>query len=544
MEILNLSLPATNRFATEYVAQTQDIQKYFHYRYNNSVDDKNRLEELSARSFMRNELAGHIEQFMNKFPTSEKVKTSIEKLKMTNSAVIIGGQQAGILTGPLYTIHKVLSIITLARQKEAELKIPVVPVFWIAGEDHDYQEVNHVFVEKNNRIEKKLYPEKILDKRMVSKVMINQELCKNWVEGIIKSFGETKHTKELLEVLEQAIQDSKSFVDLFAYMIMHLFKDYGLLLIDSGDEKLRTLEKDFFLKQINSFEDITNSVKAQQEEIKSNGFSNTIEISEKAVNLFYYDEKHHDRVLLEYDNKEKLFTCKEGYLQFTLEQMLDIANEFPEKLSNNVVTRPLMQEWLFPTLAFVAGPGEIAYWAELKKVFEVFEIKMPPIVPRINITILDRSIETDMNELGLDLVETLLNGTEEKKREFIQSLKDDHLEQLFEKTKQDFLHNYHQIKMYLDEKDSSSIPLLNKNKKGFMRQMMFMEDKLEKSKQLKYEVVINKFARVENSLRPNGSPQERMLNGLYYLNEYGPTFIDDLLKCSFTIDGTHKVIKI
>lgn len=544
MEILNLSLPATNRFATEYVAQTQDIQKYFHYRYNNSVDDYNRLEELSARSFMRNELAGHIEQFMSKFPTSEKVKTSIEKLKMTNSAVIIGGQQAGILTGPLYTIHKVLSIITLARQKEAELKIPVVPVFWIAGEDHDYQEVNHVFIEKNNRIEKKLYPEKILDKRMVSKVTINQELCKNWVEGIIKSFGETKHTKELLEVLERAIQDSKSFVDLFAYMIMHLFKDYGLLLIDSGDEKLRTLEKDFFLKQINNFEDITNSVKAQQEEIKNNGFSNTIEISEKAVNLFYYDEKHHDRVLLEYDNKEKLFTCKEGYLQFTLEQMLDIANEFPEKLSNNVVTRPLMQEWLFPTLAFIAGPGEIAYWAELKKAFEIFEIKMPPIVPRINITILDRSIETDMNELGLELVETLLNGTEEKKREFIQSLKDDHLEHLFEKTKQDFLHNYHQIKIYLDEKDSSSIPLLNKNKAGLMRQMMFMEDKLEKSKQLKYEVVINKFARVENSLRPNGSPQERMLNGLYYLNEYGPTFIDDLLKCSFTFDGTHKVIKI
>src|SRR5690606_29824220 len=137
MEMLNLSLPATNKFATDYTAQTNDIERFFHYRYNDLADYKARLGELKDRTFRREELADHIEKFMSKFPSSDEVGMSIEKLRKENSAVVIGGQQAGILTGPLYTIHKVLSIITLAKQKEEELKVPIVPIFWIAGEDHD-----------------------------------------------------------------------------------------------------------------------------------------------------------------------------------------------------------------------------------------------------------------------------------------------------------------------------------------------------------------------------------------------------------------------
>ncbi len=544
MEILNLSLPATNRFATEYLAQSQAIQHYFHYRFDNHVDYKKRLEELNERSFMRTEIAHHIEEFMAGLPTSNQVEKSLEKLKMPNSTVVIGGQQAGILTGPLYTINKVLSIILLAKQKEEELNIPVVPVFWIAGEDHDYQEVNHVFIQKNNKIEKKIYPEKMLNKPMVSNIHLNQELCKQWVEEIVQSFGETTYTKELLQFLEEAIVKSKTYVDFFAFIIMHLFKDSGLLLIDSGDEKLRKLEKEFFLQQINNFEEITNRVKMQQSELQANGFANTIDISSKAVNLFYYDENHNDRILLEFDTTRNLFIGKEGHIQFTWDQMLEIASEFPEKLSNNVVTRPIMQEWLFPTLAFIAGPGEIAYWAELKQAFEFFKLKMPPIVPRINITFLDRSIETDMNELSLDLIETLTNGTEKEKRTYLQSLKDNKLEMLFEKTKQDFIRNYEQIESYIRNKDRGILPLLKKNEERLIREIMFMEDKLENVTQKKHEVVINKFDRVENALWPAGSPQERVLNGLYFINQYGPSIIKDLLACPFTFDGTHKVIKM
>ncbi len=544
MEILNLSLPATNRFATEYLEQTPEIQRYFHYRFNDHLEYEKRLTEIQQRSYMRNELAAHIEEYMDQFPTSEKVKVSIEKLKEENSTVIIGGQQAGILTGPLYTIHKIISIIALAKQKERELNVPVVPVFWIAGEDHDYQEVNHVFVERNNKIEKKIYPEKVLDKRMVSAIDLNHDLCYQWVEGIIKSFGETAYTKDLLLVFEKAIHESKTFVDFFAWIVMHLFKDSGLLIIDSGDENIRKLEKEFFIKQIKNCKEITKEVKAQQKVLKSNGFEHTIDISDQAANLFYYDRENHERILLDYDDENNLFIGRDGQIQLTIEQMLELAGEFPENLSNNVVTRPLMQEWIFPTLSFIAGPGEIAYWAELKQAFEWFELKMPPIVPRLNITLLDRSVETDMDELGLDLRETLIVGTEKKKRDFLQTLKDENLDKLFEKMKQDLLLNYGKLEAYVTTENKGLLPLLNKNQGKVFDQIVFMENKLEQSVQKKYEVVINKFERVENALWPAGSPQERTLNSFFFINQHGPTLISDLLNCSFIFDGTHKIIRI
>lgn len=544
MEILNLSLPATNRFATDYLEQTPEIQSYFHYRFNDHLEYEKRLTELQQRSYMRNELAAHIEEYMDQFPASEKVKTSIEKLKEKNSTVIIGGQQAGILTGPLYTIHKIISIIALAKQKEEELNVPVVPVFWIAGEDHDYQEVNHVFVERNNKIEKKFYPEKVHDKRMVSAIALNHNLCYQWVEGIIKSFGETAYTKELLHVFEKAIHESKTFVDFFAWIVMHLFKDSGLLIIDSGDEKIRKLEKEFFIKQINNCKEITKKVKAQQKELKSNGFEHTLDISDQAANLFYYDQENNERILLDYDDENKLFIGKGGQIQLTLEQMLELAGEFPESLSNNVVTRPLMQEWLFPTLSFIAGPGEIAYWAELKQAFEWFGMKMPPIVPRLNITLLDRSIESDMVELGLDLRETLVGGTEKKKRDFLQTLKNENIDTLFEKMKQDLLIKYEQLEAFVTMENKGLLPLLKKNEGKVIDQILFLEDKLEQSIQRKHEVVINKFDRVENALWPAGSPQERILNSFFFINQHGPSLIDDLLDCSFTFDGTHKIIRI
>ncbi|MBY0120802.1 bacillithiol biosynthesis cysteine-adding enzyme BshC [Bacillus sp. S/N-304-OC-R1] len=544
MEIVNLSLPATNRFATEYLEQTADMKKYFHYGYNDPSDFVKRCEELAARSFMRQELAAHIEQFMKKFPSSEMTQVSLEKLKQENSTVVIGGQQAGILTGPLYTIHKIISIVSLAKQKEQELKVQVIPVFWIAGEDHDYQEVNHVFVEDNNKIEKRVYPEKIRDKRMVSDIRIDRELCFNWAEEIIQTFGETENTKELLSNVEEAISKSETFVDFFAYLVMQLFKETGLLIMDSGDPNLRKLETKFFLKQIMSFQDITKSVLTQQAKLNKNGFSNAIEISNHAANLFYYDEDHFERILLEYDKNKDVFIGKDGTFQISRHELIEVAQKSPEKLSNNVVTRPIMQEWLFPTLAFIAGPGEIAYWAELKLAFELFGMNMPPIVPRLNITLLDRSIEADMTELELILDEVLVSGTEKDRFKFLQSIKDQELHMLFNKTKEDFQQNYEMLEKHLQKRDRGLVPLLKKNESLLLKQLAFMEAKLDQAEQLKHDVLLTKFAKVENSLRPLGAPQERILNSLFFINQYGLNFINQLLEYSYTFDGTHKLIKI
>jgi bacillithiol synthase len=541
MEILNLSLPATNKFATDYLAGASEIQNFFHYQYQVSSEYKKRLDELQSRSFMRKEVASCIEAYMERFPQSKEVSVSIEKLKKDNSAVIIGGQQAGILTGPLYSIHKIISIISLAKQKEAELNIPVVPVFWIAGEDHDYQEVNHIYIEKDQKVEKMVYPEKVIDKKMVSDIAINKEICYGWIETLFETFGETQFTNDVLHFMKKGVSQSDTFVDFFAYIVMELFKEYGLLVIDSGYSGIRKLEKEIFISQIKNASQITAAVKAQQQKLAEVDLENTIEISDEAANIFYYDEEFQERILLQYDFTNRLFAGKNGLVSFTEDELLQIAAEFPEKLSNNVVTRPMTQETLFPTLAFIAGPGEVAYWAELKMAFEEFGMKMPPIVPRLNITILERSLETDINELQLNIKEVLTSGIKTAYDQYIESIKDHELERLFQQTKNQIQENYRLIEGKMLK---GLLPLLEKNEEILLKQVEFMESKTEAILREGHQVVINKYTRVENHLRPLGSPQERMLNAIYYLNRYGLQFFSEMTNLSFEFDGLHKVIRI
>lgn len=264
MEMINLSLPVANKFVTDYLEQKNSTKEFFHYSYLDNGCYEERLKELETRSFMRNDLANYIEVYMENFPQSEKVRQSIAKLRQENSVVVIGGQQAGVLTGPLYSIHKVISIILLAQQKEKELGIPVVPVFWVAGEDHDYLEINHIYTPDKEKMKKVVFPQRVLDKRMASDIALEKQVCIDWLETVVESYGETEHSKPLLQLLQSAVHESKTIVDFFSYMTMSLFKDYGLLLVDSGDKEIRKLEKEIFLKQINEFHKLADAVSEQQ----------------------------------------------------------------------------------------------------------------------------------------------------------------------------------------------------------------------------------------------------------------------------------------
>jgi bacillithiol synthase len=544
MEIFNLSLPATNRFASNYLKQTEDIQPFFHYRFEQSSSDLDRLTELQNRFFPREEVAQHIEEFMGPFPSSPSVKKSIEKLKQSNSVVVIGGQQAGILTGPLYTLHKVISIIKLAEEKERKWNVPVVPVFWIAGEDHDFQEVNHLFIPSEQKVNKQTYPEKVLRKKMVTDIELNKEVCLSWAENLIENFGETNYTNDLLQFIRNQIGNSTTFVEFFANIIMELFKDYGLLIVDSGNTGLRNLEKDFMIQQIHHHDSITYLLNEQQKKISEKGYPITIESNEQAANLFYYDQRLQERVLLEFDRQTDCFVGKNGILSFTKEELIEIARNEPGKLSNNVVTRPLTQEWLFPTIAFIAGPGEISYWAELKLVFEHFGIKMPPIVPRLNITLVDRPIETDLQDLNLFIENVLSRGTGKEREKFLESIKDTEVEELFTSTVKQLVEQYQLIEDKTAKLDKGLLPLLKKNESILMNQIDFMKMKLEESIKQKHKVILNKFDRIDLSLRPDGFPQERIWNMFYFLNLYGFCLIDDLMELQYVFDGSHKIVKM
>ncbi|MGE7768071.1 bacillithiol biosynthesis cysteine-adding enzyme BshC [Peribacillus sp. NPDC096540] len=540
MEMKDLALPSLNRFASDYLQNRLEAEEYFHYDLSNPDIYRNRYHELMNRSFLRGEISDYIQQYMSRFPSSDAVNVNIERLRSNDSVVVIGGQQAGLLSGPLYTIHKVISIIKLAKEQEKELGKSVIPVFWIAGEDHDLAEVNHVYVMKNNKPNKKTYPSYQPYKTMVSDVELDTEKAEKWFEEIIETYGETTFTNKLLIDIKETIEQSNTFVDFFARLIHEWFHEYGLLLVDAGDPKLREIETGFFESMIKESERIAEVVVEQQTYMHAQGYAKMIEMDKQAANLFYYDTDKKDRCLLE--RVDGMFSGKNGEVSFSEKELLQIAKGHPEQLSNNVITRPLMQEMLFPVLAFISGPGEIAYWAELKQAFELFSMKMPPIVPRLNITLVERGVQTDLEETELELETVLTEGTTNAVRCYLDTVKDETVDQLFGKLKSQLEDNHAKLSVHAVSLDRGLEPMLNKNIEFIQKQLDFLYGKIGDRTKERHSVVLKKFERISNSLYPLESPQERIWNVFYYLNQYGPDFVREIMKLDYQFNNQHKLI--
>lgn len=542
MEIESIVIPATNDFASLYMEQKEPVKGFFHYDITENGVYEKRYNDLMKRDFNRKALAACIENYMERFPTSNETRKSLEKLQNDKSTVVIGGQQAGLLTGPLYTIHKVISILKLAEQQERNLGTPVIPVFWIAGEDHDFLEINHVYAEAGRKMKKVNFPEQKGLKKMASDIVYNKEEMQKWLETIFMHLGERKYTKEVFASVLEASNRSETITDFFTTIIMSLFKDYGLLVIDAADRHLRNLEKPVFSKVIDQASLITEKVLTQQKLIHHYGFTRMLDIHPQSANLFLYEGN--ERLLLDYDSKSDRFKVEKTDWQMDRLDLSEKLKETPEIFSNNVVTRPLMQESLFPSLAFIAGPGEIAYWGELKQAFELWDMKMPPLVPRINITFIEPNIERDLDDLQLTIEDVLKNGVEKQQKTYLDSVTDRDLEMMLDDMNKFLEERYQSIFERLEHTERGLLPLAHKNLAFHTKQIEFLKKKADWYVKERYESELEKYDRVERSLRPNGSPQERIWNIFYYLNERGESFIHELMSLSFEFDGRHKIIRI
>ncbi|MEH7386288.1 bacillithiol biosynthesis cysteine-adding enzyme BshC [Bacillus sp. JJ1521] len=541
MEVLDLSLPSSNRLVNDYLSNKMDIEKYFDYDIQSPLVFEVRKKDLEKRSFEREKLVEHLYSFNKRLNYHPHTLDNINKLIDPRSVVVIGGQQAGVLTGPLYTIHKIVSIIKLAKEQEEKLNIPVIPVFWIAGEDHDFAEINHLYVNLQNGIRKRAVPQYNNRKMMVSSIEIEQEGFMEWIEEVFETYGETNHTNSLLELLNGFVENSKTYVDFFIQITNELFGRSGLVLVDSGSKEVRTLQSTYFKKMIGKNREIHDALLLQQEVLSSYQYAKTIDMNASSANLFYTQDD--ERILLEYNVEHDVFSGKNNECILCGDELLEVAENQPELLSNNVVTRPVMQEFLFPTLAFISGPGEVSYWAELKKVFEVMEIKMPPVVPRLMMTIVERAIESNIEEIGLTIQAVLSGELAKAKEKWLEKQTAD-VDGIISEAKKEVEQIHKKVRNVGLDVDPGLADLLLKNAQNIQSQFDFLKNTFNRSILSRNEIELNRFNRVEKSILPLGSPQERLWNVFYYLNKYGADFINDLLALPFEFNGKHKVIKM
>ncbi|MCY9374914.1 bacillithiol biosynthesis cysteine-adding enzyme BshC [Bacillus sp. T17B1] len=539
MQLTELSIKNQNVFVQHYIDGKEDMSSFFDYSIHNKDMWGERLKDLSSRFFAREELAAYLSSYHNKFGSSA-MQSAIEKLKDPSSAAVVGGQQAGLLTGPLYTIHKIISIIVLAKEQEKQLQVPVIPIFWVAGEDHDLDEINFVHTSEENGPVKKKLPQSYWKKSSAASTSLDQEKCAEWIDDVFAAFEETDHTNALLDNVKRCLRESVTFTDFFELLIADLFQEEGLVLLNSGDPGIKKLETAMFQKILRENDELARAVSDQQAFMREAGYKPIIESGKEQANLFY--EYEEERFLIEKDNGH--FVVNELDLTWTMDELYTHMEEHPERFSNNVVTRPLMQEYLIPTLAFIAGPGEINYWGELKQAFAVMGFKMPPVMPRMNITILERHIEKKLLERNISLQDAIERGTENQRETYFEHQIPEEFTAVMDEAKSQIEAIHKAVRQEALKVDQSMEPLLLKNATFIQDQLQFLERTVTKRIEEKEGYVLKDYERIQNSIKPLLAPQERIWNIMYYLNRYGPKFFTSFKNLPFSFQNQHQVVKL
>jgi bacillithiol biosynthesis cysteine-adding enzyme BshC len=453
---------------------------------------------------------------------------AIERLRDPETLAVVGGQQAGLFTGPMLVVYKAITIVQTARYASEALGRSVVPVFWIAGEDHDWDEANHTYIlTPQLSIEKVAMPlpAEFSEKRTsVSRTTLAPEAWEAPLQRLAEAMPDTEFKPNLMEELQRIAKESGTLSDAFAKTMSLLFGKYGLVLIDSDDAALRAAEAPMFRELIRRQPELSDALKRGERAVIEAGYPLQAESAADSFNVFRFQQG--ERKLLFRRGAD--VTDRKGTVLLSFEGLEQATETEPSSFSNNALTRPLMQEFVLPTLATVLGPSEVAYWSTLKEAFHTFGQRTPVIVPRQEFTLLEGTVQKQMQKFSLSF-EDVWERWLERRDDWLRSQDEHGLAAQFAQVKESFVDMYRP----LIEAAASMNPGLRKlgetNMGKITEQIEFLQNKSIEAMKQQHEAGLRHWDRMKQTVQPMGKPQERVYNVFQYINRYGLNWLDEFI---------------
>ena len=538
MRVEETEAKQATRLMEDYSFHYDRIQNFFEYNPYQLDSWKQRCNWLDRHPLThRAELVEGLRTYNERIGNTPLALSNVEKLSKQEAVVIIGGQQAGLMTGPMLVIHKAFTILKLAETMSEDLNRDVIPVFWIASEDHDYEEVNHTFVQSSNEIQQVKLSWIPNRKASVGDLQIPNEFFESAVEQYFSRLPDSPYKGELKEQLKAFAHSSDTLSDFFAKMMSWLFGDKGLVLVDSADSFIRKLQKPIMREFLST--DFTSTLKATEGQLLSSGYHSQVHLADNSVHLFLKHEE--ERKLLV--RKGNVLSTKDEVAQYPTEELIGLVTNQPDLFSSNVISRPIMQESLFPVLGFVGGPGEIAYWAQLKSVFHHFDMQMPVVYPRLTFTIIERHIEKYMNKFNVSFQEACYQWDVRKNLWLMEQLNGD-VDQQFVDFAEQLKEVYDSFTTQLESREPGLKNLISSNRERILAHVDFLYRKTKESNEDRHYYGLSQWEQIRDALMPLEKPQERVYNIWGYLNQYGMDLLDDLFQQNISLNPNHKLIYI
>lgn len=506
----------------DYVTAYDRVAKYYNGNFRDLSHLRQVVDQVGRKPKDRSALVRLLAEQNREFHCSIKTLANIDLLHEDNTFAVVTGQQVGLLTGPLYTIYKIITTLKLTDRLNKDFpEYHFVPIFWLEGEDHDFEEVNNIkVVGPDNQVRKIEYlvDGKPLDKNIgaVGELELDgfiDEFFKHAEEALIN----TEFKGKLFETVRHYYQRGTTLTKAFVGLTNHFFENSGLVFLKPNQLELKRLMSPIFQREISEHPKVCQLVIDRSAELEQRYHA---QVKAKAINLFLFEKG--GRYLIE--PREDGFGLKGARRHLTIEELKQIAGEMPELLSPNVVLRPICQDTVLPTAVYVGGPNEIAYFAQLKPVYEFFDLTMPIVYPRATATILEEKLESILEKFELDLT-AFFGNLETVLRTVSEQISDIKVEEMFQNVGVRVKESLNELKFGITQIDPTLLGALETAGSKIEFQMNVLKEKTINAQKKKNEIALKQVEKVANNIVPFEELQERQINVIYFMNKYGLDFV-------------------
>ncbi len=531
--------PRLSPLIDDYLYHFDRVREFYNGDFREPEVFERQAQRVQSRQIPREALADVLKSQNESYGCGPETLGRIERIVRDRAGAVVTGQQVGLFSGPLYTIYKALTAIRLSEQLNRRHPGSFVPVFWLASDDHDLAEIDHIaLLDKSNRPREIRCQMPASESKIPASNLILPPNIRDCLRQLKELTLDSEFKVEVIGQLSEAYEPGRSFVESFARWMTRLFKSAGLIFIDPSHPRLKEMGKEVFYREIASESASTKEAVAASERLRQAGYSAQVPLHEGILNIFYVDP---ERRAIQW--KDGAFSIKGRQALVRKEDLLTRAREKPFSFSPNVILRPIYQDFLLPTVAYIGGPGEIAYFAQMKGVYETFGLPMPVICPRPSLTIVEKNIDRILRKYKLevsDIWRSTAGVTGEIAKKQIPGSLDAAVRLLYDQVERGFESLEGEIMSF----EPTLKATVDQAKEKMIRQLKFTEKKILQAAAKQNETTIRQLRRAVNSLYPNQHLQERVFNIVPYLIKYGYAFMDKLGRAANLDEPDHQILLI
>jgi bacillithiol biosynthesis cysteine-adding enzyme BshC len=466
--------------------------------------------------------------------TGAATKRNLDRLS-AGACAIVTGQQVGLFSGPAYSLYKAISAVRCAEEMSRR-GTDVVPVFWLATEDHDLAEVNHVFWNTRSGLARYELPARAADAgRRVGEVALGEgvnPLVAKAVEGLEGEFSE-----EIARALRECYTPGEAFGSAFGKLMARILAGKGIILMDPLDPRLHRLASGVYRRALDGADELRASLVARSKELDRGSFHAQVKVTRESTLLFYNVDGQRQPL------RRRNGQFGAGKRSFTLEEMRAAIEKTPEAFTANVLLRPVVQDTLLPTAAYIGGPAEIAYMAQAQIVYQKILGRMPAILPRAGFTLVEPAVERLLEKYGLE-VRDVFRGRQHLRAKMERKSLPPSLARRFEADEKALRRILKGYRKPLERLDRTLLAALESAERKMQYQFLKLKEKAGRAENFRSGVLARHERQLCESLYPHHALQERTLCALPWLAAQGSKLLDDLARHTELIPHRHLILHL